>query len=140
MDRQSYKIQSSKMLSFLSTREKISYCCASADPSEIKAEDFVRTVVDGRIKKEVLPDGTFHGKVIQKKYGKPSRERHYKFGKLHGTLWKYWHHTGKDVIPEIQIEFVEGKKHGVERRWTVSGKLHLEKTWEDGRRVTKKKF
>ncbi|AMQ10926.1 putative calcineurin-like phosphoesterase [Brazilian marseillevirus] len=128
------------MFSFLSNKEKISLCCLFKDELDVIAKSAVRTVVDNATKKDILPDGTFHGKVTQKKYGRDSREREYKFGKLHGTLWKYWHHTGKKVIPEIQMEFVDGKKHGVERRWTHTGKLRVEKQWENDRLVSTKKF
>ncbi|AHA45932.1 putative calcineurin-like phosphoesterase [Insectomime virus] len=120
------------MFSFLSNREKASLCVLFPEEKEKLADSCVKTVTEERTTKEVLPDGTLHGKLVQTKYQRPSRVRHYRFGKLHGTLWKYWHHMGKKVVPEIQIEFVDGKKHGVERRWNSYRELLTEKYWNNG--------
>ncbi|ALH07030.1 putative calcineurin-like phosphoesterase [Port-miou virus] len=129
------------MFSFLDNREKLVFCCVvGLDKKDEIADSVVRTVVDGGLKKQILPDGTFHGRVIQKKYGRASRDRQYRYGKLHGTLLKYWHHTGAKKVPEIEMKFFEGKKHGLEKRWSVYGKLWSERQWEHGTMIKYKKY
>lgn len=129
------------MFSFLGNREKLALCCSiGLEEKDAIASSVVKITVDKNIQKQVLPDGTLHGRVIQKKYGRLSRDRQYKYGKLHGTLLKYWHHTGKKKILEIQMEFFEGKKHGFEKRWTVYGKLLSERQWEHGTEIKYKRY
>lgn len=129
------------MFSFLGNREKLTLCCSvGLEEKDAIADSVARTVVEKAIQKQILPDGTFHGRVIQKKYGRLSRDRQYKYGKLHGTLLKYWHHTGEKKILEIQMEFFEGKKHGFEKRWSVYGKLLSERQWKHGTEIKYKRY
>ncbi len=95
------------------------------------------------IKYEINAEQPFTGKYVSKhekwyrwwhENGEKKREVNYKDGKLHGLTTR-WHENGQKMYEE---NFVDGYEHGLATYWYENGSKWIEKNWDNGKRQGKR--